>query len=115
MIQFHLQGGIIWMAPLSILLLILLGLIFYVGYQRATGKTIHSKWMETIRHTGQLALAWGVFSEVVGLFAIFEDLQSMGAVPPLPMFMGGLKALVIALLYALLIFIISLLAYLILR
>ena len=103
------------MLPLSLMLLILIGLIAYVSYSLASGKNLSIKWLEIIKQIGMLALAWGVLSTVIGLFAMFKSLQALKQVPSLEMMMGGLQALLIALLYALIIFIISLLAYLILR
>ena len=103
------------MVPLSLLLLVLIGLIAYVSYHLASGKYVAFKWLEAIKHTGMLALAWGVLSTIIGLSAMFKSLQVLKEVPPLEVMMGGLQALLIALLYALIIFIISLLAYLLLR
>jgi hypothetical protein len=115
MIELHLQGGLEYMLPLTVLLIILIGLIAYVGYYLAIGKMISAKWLETIKHTGMLALAWGVLSTVIGLSFIFKSLQTLKVAPPLEVIMGGLQALLIALLYALIIFIISLAAYLLLK
>ena len=115
MLELHLQGGLEYMLPLSLMLLILIGLIAYVSYSLASGKNLSIKWLEIIKQIGMLALAWGVLSTVIGLFAMFKSLQALKQVPSLEMMMGGLQALLIALLYALIIFIISLLAYLILR
>ncbi|QHT70954.1 hypothetical protein GXP67_32060 [Rhodocytophaga rosea] len=115
MLELHERGGLEWMFPLSLMLLTLLGFIAYASYSLATGKTITPKWLETIKHTGMLALSWGVLATIVGLYAMFRGLQAMKVAPPLEVLMGGLQALLIALLYALIIYIISLLAYLILR
>lgn len=115
MLELHLQGGIEYMLPLTLLLLFLIGLITYVSYHIVTKKHIALKWLETIKHTGMLALAWGVLSTVIGLSAMFKSLQARKEVPPLEVMMGGLQALLIALLYALIIFIISLFSYLLLR
>ncbi len=115
MLELHMQGGIEYMLPLTILLLIILGLIGYVLYYRFQGKPVHPLRLELIRHTGMLALAWGVLSTMFGLYAMFKSLQVLKVVPPLPALMGGLQALLISLLYALIIFIISLLAFLLLK
>ena|SRR3712207_3792592 len=115
MIELHLQGGLEWMLPLTIFLLLILGLIGYVVNARMKHTILHPHWLEAIKHTGMLALAWGVLATIVGLYAMFKALQALKQVPPIEVLMGGLQALLIALLYALIIYIISLLAYLFLR
>jgi hypothetical protein len=115
MLELHARGGMEWMFPLTLMLLFLIGSIAYVSYYIATGKYVAVKWLETIKHTGMLALAWGALATVYGLSAMFKSLQALKEVPPLEVLMGGLQALLIALLYSLIIFIISLLAYLFLK
>ncbi|MDO1445861.1 MotA/TolQ/ExbB proton channel family protein [Rhodocytophaga aerolata] len=115
MFRLHVEGGMEWMFPLTLMLLFLIGSIAYVSYCIVTGKYVAIKWLETIKHAGMLALAWGALATVYGLSAMFKSLQTLKEVPPLEVLMGGLQALLIALLYALSIFIISLLAYLFLK
>ena len=115
MLELHARGGMEWMFPLTLILLTMLGFIAYVSFALTTGKSIAPKWLETIKQTGIIAFAWGVLATIYGLYAMFRSLQALKQAPPLEVMMGGLQALLIALLYALVIFIISLLAYLILR
>ena len=115
MLELHMQGGMEWMFPLSLMLLFLIGLLTCVSYSLATNKHIAIRWLETIKHTGMLAFAWGVLSTVFGLYAMFKSLQALKVAPPLEVMMGGLQALLIALLYSLIIYIISLIAYLLLK
>ena len=99
------------MFPLALLLLINLGLIGFVILRTIQKKRINSRVLELIRQLGGLALAWGVFSTVVGLFFAFGALEEMKDTVPFEVIMGGLKVALITALYGMIIFIISLVAY----
>jgi len=111
MYEIHLVGGMQFMAPLTLILLINLGLIGFVLFAIIQKKSTNSKTLELIRQLGGLALAWGVFSTVVGLFFAFGALEEMKDTVPFEVIMGGLKVALITALYGMIIFLISLVAY----
>ena len=74
MYDIYVAGGSFFMHPLTLILLINLGLIIFVIITRLQKKKLGKNILEAIRQLGGLALAWGVFSTVVGLFFAFDDL-----------------------------------------
>ena len=115
MYDIYLAGGPTYMHPLSLILFINLGLIIFVIITKLQKKKLNRNFLEAIRQLGGLALAWGVFSTVVGLFFAFEDLARMKETLPLYVIMGGLKVALITILYGLIIFMISLISFIGLR
>ncbi len=115
MYEIHAVGGMQFMAPLTLLLLINLGLIGFVLIRTIQKKRNNSAILELIRQVGGLALAWGVFSTVIGLFFAFGSLEEMKDTVPFEVIMGGLKVALITALYGMIIFIISLVAFIGLR
>ena len=113
--EIHLVGGPNFMFPLALLLLINLGLIGFVSIRTIQKKKYDSAILELIRQVGGLALAWGVFSTVIGLFFAFGALEEMKDTIPFEVIMGGLKVALITALYGMIIFIISLAAFIGLR
>ena len=103
------------MFPLTLLFLtnlVLIGLVLFSTIQK---KKVNPNLLETIRQLGGLALAWGVFSTVIGLFFAFGSLEELKNTVPFEVIMGGLKVALITALYGLLIFIVSLIAFIGLR
>lgn len=95
MIHLFNAGGPFYMSVLTILLLtVVLSVIKF------------PKWTKEI---GLLALAVGILGQVVGLYGIFEGIESMGGNVPQAMIVGGLKVSMITMIYGVLIFIVSLL------
>src|SRR6185436_11569758 len=86
--EFHHIGGMPFMTPLTIVLLVLIGL---VALTLIRGENEGSKWFEIIRQLGGFALAWGAFSTLVGLYQAFSALAQMKEMLPLNIIMGGLK------------------------
>jgi len=115
MIEWHIEGGIVYMIPLTVLLLINLGVIVFVFLSAFQKKAVQHFWLETIRQVGALALVWGVFSTIVGLYQAFGSLASMQETIPFQVIMGGLKVALITAEYGLIVFVISLAAHLGLR
>ena len=111
MYDIYVAGGTVFMHPLSLIFFINLGLIIFVVLTRLQKKNINKNILEAIRQLGGLALAWGVFSTVVGLFFAFDALEGMKETLPLNVIMGGLKVALITILYGLIIFIFSLIAF----
>ena len=115
MYDIYVSGGVMFMHSLTLILLINLGLILFVLIAKLQKKTVTENVLEAIRQLGGLALAWGVFSTVVGLFFAFDDLAGMKETLPLYVIMGGLKVALITVLYGLIIFIFSLISFIGLR
>ncbi|RAI84369.1 MotA/TolQ/ExbB proton channel family protein [Algoriphagus yeomjeoni] len=99
MIHLFNAGGPIYMSILTILLLTVILSIFKFP-----------KWTKEI---GLLALAVGILGQVVGLYGIFEGIESMGGNVGQAMIVGGLKISMITMIYGVIIFIVSLLGRLI--
>jgi biopolymer transport protein ExbB/TolQ len=115
MYDIYVAGGTFFMHPLTLLLLINLGLIIFVIITRLQKKKLNKSFLEAIRQLGGLALAWGALSTLVGLFFAFDALEGMKETLPLNVIMGGLKVALITVLYGLIIFIFSLISFIGLR
>ena len=99
------------MAPLSFIFLIIIGLIAFAVLSAIQKKRINEKILEFIRQLGGLALAFGTFGTIVGLYFAFKSLSEMEETLPLNVIMGGLKVGLITVIYGLIIFLISLVAF----
>ena len=113
--EIHLVGGPPFMFPLALLFLTILGLIGFASVRAIQKKKNDIASLELIRQLGGLALAWGVFSTVIGLFFAFGALEETKDIIPFQVIMGGLKVALITALYGLIIFLISLAAFIGLR
>jgi uncharacterized membrane protein len=111
MYNIHVEGGMIFMMPLTLLLLINLGIITFVSISASKKKQADPIWLEMIRQIGGLAFIWGMFSTLIGLYFAFRDLSTMKETLPLAVIMGGLKVAMITLVYGSIILAVSLSAY----
>jgi hypothetical protein len=111
MMKFHIEGGIQYMVPLTLLFLLNLGLTVYALMLVIQKKHVSVKLVEMIRHIAGIALAWGVLSTVIGLSAAFGSLSEMNESLPSNVIMGGMKVALITALYGLIIFVVSLTGY----
>jgi biopolymer transport protein ExbB/TolQ len=107
MLDLHTEGGLTFMIPLTLLLLTNLGIILFVLLSKETKTFL----LEAIRQIGGLALVWGIFSTIIGFYQAFGDLSRMKEPLPFYIIMGGMKVALITAVYGLIIFMISLLAY----
>lgn len=114
-IDTYLAGGIAFMHPITLLLVLNVAIAGYVIYRRISGKAINSNWIEFIKHMGGFAAAVGTFGTLVGLFLAFNALEQSAEVIPFQVIMGGLKVALINVLYGLIVFFISMIAYIILK
>ena len=110
MYEIHVEGGMPFMAPLSFIFLIIIGLIAFAVLSAIQKKRINEMILEFIRQLGGLALAFGTFGTIVGLYFAFKSLSEMEETLPLNVIMGGLKVGLITVIYGLIIFLISLVA-----
>ncbi len=113
--QLHIQGGPFYMFPLLLLFVLNICIFIYVLIAVLQKKQFNLKWLEAIKQIGGLAAAWGTYSTIIGLFYAFDALENSKDVIPFQVIMGGLKVAVITVLYGLIIFCLSLLAYIILK
>ncbi|NOS90383.1 MAG: hypothetical protein HOP30_00530 [Cyclobacteriaceae bacterium] len=115
LLDLHTTGGTIWMTPISLLLAINVGLLIYVIIARLQNKTISAKWVEAIKQVGLLAAVWGAFSTIIGFFQAFGALEEIKEMLPFQVIMGGMKVALITVLYGLLIYCLSLVAFIVLQ
>lgn len=113
--QFHQDGGTIFMYPLSTLLLINVCLIIYQVTRIGQKKSLVPKQIEIVKQIGLLAAAFGALCTILGLFEAFGALSRGNQVWPFQVIMGGMKVALITALYGLLIYCISLFAYILLQ
>ncbi len=113
--ELYASGGPIWMHPLTLCLIAIICLVIYVIILHFQKRQIHSTLIEAIKQIGVLALAWGTFSTIAGFFQAFGALEEIKEMLPFQVIMGGMKVALITALYGLIVFILSMLAYIILK
>ena len=109
--EVYIEGGTLWMNPITLLFIVNIGAIAYVAFTLIQKKEANTKWLAAIKQIAGLALAWGTFSTIAGLFQAFDALESSQDVIPFQVIMGGLKVALITVLYGLIVYCISMLAY----
>jgi hypothetical protein len=105
------QGGLPFMIILNFLFIVNIGLILYVIIAFARDKDVDARLIETIKQVGGLAVAWGTWSTILGLFYAFDAIEGSKEIIPFPVISGGLKVAIITVLYGLIIFCHALVAY----
>lgn len=111
----HVEGGMIYMVPLSLLFAVNIGILVYILINLFQKKQLNKNGLQAIKQIGVLAAAWGTWSTILGLFQAFDAIEASPEVIPFPVICGGLKVALITVLYGLLIYCLSLVAYLALR
>jgi drug/metabolite transporter (DMT)-like permease len=112
-IDIYIAGGVEYMHPVTIILLFNLGVIVYVIVCVVRKREFNKNWLEAVKHFSGFAVAFGVFGTLVGLFLAFDVLEKSAI--PFQVIMGGLKVALINTLYGLIVFFISMLAYIVLK
>lgn len=113
--ELHVQGGVDHMAPLSITFVVNIAVMIYCVSMVIRKKQINPFWLEAIKQIGGLAAALGAYGTLVGLFQAFNSLEGSKEVIPFPVISGGMKVALITVLYGLIIYCVSLVAYIVLR
>jgi hypothetical protein len=108
-------GGAPFMHPLTLFLIVNSCIVIYVVVLQVQKKQIRLTLIEAIKQIGVLALAWGTFSTIAGLFQAFDALEAIKEMLPFQVIMGGMKVALITVLYGLIIFCLSMIAYIILK
>lgn len=109
--EFYISGGTVWMNPITFVLIINVGIIIFVILQLSRKAAINTRWIESIKQLGGLALAIGVFGTLAGYFQMFGALEEMKETLPLQVIMGGAKVALITALYGLVVFMLSMVVY----
>jgi len=115
MFDLLIEGGLSYMLPLALMLVLNLIFIVLALISKMANKEISEFNLEFIKQLGLLAFVWGIFSTMVGFYQAFSDLSQMTEALPFPVIMGGLKVALITALFGSIVFIISMSAYLGLR
>lgn len=97
--EFHSQGGMPFMLPLSLCLIANIVLIGLTVASVFRGQSLPTKKVELIKQIGIFALAWGAFGTLVGLFAAFSDISTQDVEWTWQIISGGLRVGLITVLY----------------
>jgi hypothetical protein len=112
--EIHAAGG--WfMIPIDFIAIINAALIAYIIYLFISKSNTLDTTLEFLKQFGLLALAWGVFGTIVGLFAAFNALEQLKEPLPFNIISGGLKVSLLTVLYGFIVYIISMAVYLIVK
>lgn len=113
LVDTYIAGGVEFMHPLTLIFVFNLTVVTYVIICVIRKKGFNRNWLEAVKHLSGFAVAFGVFGTLVGLFIAFNVLER--SVIPFQVIMGGLKVALITTLYGLIVFFISMLAYIVLK
>jgi hypothetical protein len=106
----HVEGGSIFMFPLTILFVISLALFAYLLAKASQSITL----IKVFRHLGLLIMAYGVFGTLVGLLQMFGALETLNENLSLQVISGGVKVALLNVAYGAAYFFIVQLLYIIL-
>ena len=109
------EGGAYFMFPIAILLIINLCIIGYLLFNLSSKKSLPTKPLELVKHIGGFALAWGAFCTLFGLFEAFRAIEAWQGPLAVNIIYGGMKVVLITILYGFVTYLISLLAYIIFK
>ena len=104
------MGGVLFMSVLSLLLI---G-VFIVAFRSWAKKDSDKKDVDMIKSIGLLAFIMGILGQLIGLFSAFEAIEQMGSVSP-AILAAGLKVSMITTIYGSIIFVISLLLWVVIK
>ena len=107
MVDIYIAGGVPWMHPITLMLFINIVIVVLELIGKFRNPNYEFPRIFWIKQVGGLALAWGVFSTVVGLFLAFGDLSKSGDTIPFYVIMGGLQVALITAIYGLIVFMLS--------
>jgi hypothetical protein len=113
--EMHVVGGIEWMTPITLLLLIDIGITVYILLARVKKKEVSDRLVESVKHVGGVAAAFGTLGTLAAFFMAFDALEKSKEIIGFQIIMGGLKVALITVIYGLVVFCLSLLAYITLK
>ena len=115
LLEYHIMGGTEYMTPITLTVitnLVLIGLSIKEWLQK---KSISPKLLDGMKQVGGLALALGTFGTITGFFQAFDALEKSKDIIPFQVIMGGLKVALITVIYGLIVFCISMIAFISLK
>lgn len=105
------RGGPLFMSLVSLAGLLAFGLIVYILIDMAKGKSVSKSTLKNIPIAGSLAFVLGILGQAIGLYDAMGAIQAAGDVSP-ALVAGGFQVSMIAPLYGLVIFVLTLIIYL---
>lgn len=115
MLQLHFVGGIEYMMPITIVLMINLTLLTITIIKKMKHQTPSETHIILIRELGIFAGVFGIFGTMVGLYQAFGDLSRMTETLPFNVIMGGLQVALITALWGSIVCLLSIAAFVGLR
>ncbi len=109
--ELHEQGGWIFNLPIDVIAIINIGLIGYLLFNHFTKKNIPEKPLNLLKHFSGLAVAAGAFGTLAGLFQAFSALEQIKEGLPFNVISGGLRVALINILYGLIVYMLSMIAF----
>lgn len=106
----HIEGGIYFILPLSILAginIIILGLIVWFLVKKKDIDLL----LGIFKHVGGAIGAWGLFGTLAGFLQMFDAIENTKEDLPLQVISSGVKVALLPILYALLLLFFTLIAY----
>ncbi len=114
--QLFYEGGVLFMSILTVILIVLVAWAVYHFIPvllKGGGSTAKSRArLKHIKTIGSFALVFGIFGQLIGLYEAFSAIQNMGGVSP-ALLMGGLKVSMITTFYGIIIYLFSLILWLV--
>lgn len=114
MIDFYYEGGPLFMSLVTLAGLVAFGLLTEVLIKITRGNEPSSKKLKSIPLAGSIAFMMGMLSQVIGLYQAVSAIQAAGDVSP-ALIAGGFQVSLIAPIYGLILFMLSLIAYLVIN
>ena len=101
------EGGLFFMLPLLIMLLITLFLITKsILYLLRRDLPAFKKYVTLLNSMGLLALVWGMLGQLIGIIGMFDSVEQIGEIST-HLFAGGLKVSALPPVFGFFIFIVS--------
>lgn len=113
--EMHYVGGMEWMVPITILLIINIGIAGYILYCRSNKKLLSKAVLESLKQLGGLAAAYGTLGTLTAFFMAFNALEQSKEIIGFQIIMGGLKVALMTIVYGMVVFCLSLAAYIVLK
>ncbi|RZS92570.1 MotA/TolQ/ExbB proton channel family protein [Aquimarina brevivitae] len=108
------EGGLFFMIPLLLLLVLSLFLIARAGWFIAKKDTVRSeKYSKLINSIGLLALVWGMLGQLIGVIGMFDSVEKIGEIST-HIFAAGLKVSALPPVFGFVVFIVTRIATIIL-
>jgi len=118
MIDFLIEGGLLFTMTLTTLLLANILLIArnlsFIYTNKSKSSLDAMMWINYVKYLGILALTISILGQLIGLYSAFEAIEKMGDIPP-NLLAGGLRVSSITTLYGFGIFVFSYFVWMLLK